>query len=108
MRERRKQPSKITYYLIYNREGYNRRSYTHHSPAESEASSSSNDDDTGEFNEARKAKLEEEARLALREVTRKAEAEAAREEEEERQALEDVENGEKLLRLAANISSDLE
>ena len=84
MRERRKQPSKITYYLIYNRKDYNRRSYTYYLPAENEASSSSSDDNIGEFNETRKAELEEKARLILREVTRSAEIEVAREKEEKR------------------------
>ena len=36
MRERRKKPFKITYYLIYNREGYDRRLYKYYLSAKSE------------------------------------------------------------------------
>ena len=112
MRERRKQPSKIVRYLIYNREGHNRRSYAQYSPVEGEAessfssssSSSLSDDGVGEFNEAQRAELEEKARLILRVITRKEEARAAKEDERERQKRE---NGEKLLNLG-DVSSDSE
>ena len=49
MRERRKKPFKIIYYLIYNRKDYNRRLYKHYLSAKNEIElntnlSSSNND----------------------------------------------------------------
>ena len=108
IRERRKQPSKIVHYSIYNREGHNRRSCAHHSPAESEAessaSSSSSGDSNGEMDGAQREELAEEARKALREYTRQEEMQAAKEDELERQI---AEGGERLLNLAL-VSSDSE
>ena len=51
--------------------------------------------------------MKKKARLILRKITRSVKTETAREKEEKRQALEGIKNNEKLLRLAANISSDL-
>ena len=111
IRERKKQPSKIVRYLIYNRENYNRRSYTQYSPIKnkikssfnSSSKSSLNDNNIGEFNETRRAKLEKKARLILRIITRKKNIKIAKEDEREKQKKK---NGKKFLNLG-DISSDL-
>ena len=74
MRERRKKPFKITRYLIYNREGHNRRLYKHYLPAKNEVESNtslnSNNNGNNKINKAQRKKLIEEMRKTLRKYTR--------------------------------------